>query len=91
MPVAATCVLHTIMPAPGWQVVYWWPDGHCALPLHALALVERQGERAIVGLRYDLTYGWEPCDEAEHYCGLLPPEETLTHFYVRRGCRHEEA
>jgi len=35
-------VIHTIMPAEGWKVV-WWNDtqGHWLAPIHALALVTR--------------------------------------------------
>ena len=94
-PTYETFVIHTIMPAPGWQAVYWFDDHHEAMPIHTLALVSRQtrlsptgellgqetdDERDIVGLDYTPRDGWSVCDDDGAYCGLLPPGLTLVDF-----------
>ena len=37
-----TYLIHTIMPAPGWQGVWWIEEEHESLPIYALALVTCQ-------------------------------------------------
>ena len=94
-----TFLLHSLLPAPGWQVVYWMEEQHVAWPVHALALVTRylrdvytqaqiqeyaqeleEDRRTIVGLEYNPSDGWTICDESGNYCGLLPPDWTMTDF-----------
>jgi hypothetical protein len=41
-PTYQTFVLHSIMPAEGWQAIYYSDGGHWSVPLSALALVTRR-------------------------------------------------
>ena len=85
-----------IMPAIGWQAVYWVDGVHEVTPIHALALAQHieyeshwkvvrpsipeEMTWCIVGVSYSSGDGWGVCDEAANYCGLIPPGETLETF-----------
>lgn len=68
-PTYTTYLLHTIMPAPGWQVVYWQQDHHDVAPLHALALTTRH-ERDCRTNRIEETYWGEIAEDRRTLVGL---------------------
>ena len=44
--------------------------------------------REIVGMDYAPSEGFDVCDNASNYCGLLPPDWTLDEFTEAQGCGH---
>ena len=69
-PTYETYVLHTIMPAPGWQAVYVAQDHtHFLIPLAALALVTIRTRDATTGKRLPAPDG-EPEDERRDVRGM---------------------
>lgn len=44
--------------------------------------------REVVGLDYTPDCGFNVCDDAGNYCGLLPPDWTLEDFTRALGCGH---
>lgn len=44
--------------------------------------------REVVGMDYAPVEGFQICDYADNYCGLLPPDWTLEAFTEAMGCGH---
>jgi hypothetical protein len=88
VPYSETVLLESLIPAPGWQAVYFDDTGaHFLSPLYILALATLGDEQAVVGLDYDPVHGFDVCDE-DNFCGLRPPDWTLREYEQAKCCAH---
>jgi hypothetical protein len=64
--------MHTIMPAPGWQAVWYTPEtgAHFATPIHALALVTRRTRACLTADLYPPVSGDLTEEESREIVGV---------------------
>jgi hypothetical protein len=64
--------MHTIMPAPGWQAVFYAIETgvHFATPVHALALVTRRTRACLTAELYPPASGDETEEESREIVGV---------------------
>src|SRR5688500_1619789 len=62
-------VVQSLLPAVGWQAVYWVDTGHDAWPVHALALVYECTYNARTNARMPSPFG--PAEEQWDIAGLV--------------------